>query len=85
MSHWAESKIMNWVAKGGVQLNNIRGWQELGSLFQRSILTHKQLEMNGCILSIMATDVLVLKHQAISIHNADSICIVLDQFYIKMI
>ena len=25
----------------------------------------------GCILSIVATDALVLKHQAISIHNAD--------------
>ena len=36
-------------------------------------LTRKQLEMHGCIISIVATDALVLKHQGISIHNADSI------------
>ena len=35
--------------------------------------THKQLEMHGCILSAMATGVLVLKHQAISDRNADGL------------
>ena len=39
--------------------------------------------MHGCILSMVATDVLVLKHQAISIHNADLILYVLGRFYIK--
>ena len=34
-------------------------------------LTLKQLEMYGCILSIVATDPLVLKHQTISAHNAE--------------
>ena len=34
-------------------------------------LTHKQLETHGCVLSTVATDVLVLKHQAITIHTAD--------------
>ena len=34
-------------------------------------LTHKQLEMYGCILSTVATDALVLKHQVISSHSAD--------------
>ena len=34
-------------------------------------LTHKQLETHGCIVSIVATDALVLKHQAISIHIVD--------------
>ena len=34
-------------------------------------LTHKQLKMHGCIISTVATDALVLKHQAISIHSAD--------------
>ena len=34
-------------------------------------LTHKQLQMQGCSLSAAATDAMVLKHQAISIHNAD--------------
>ena len=45
-------------------------------------LTHKQLEMHEYILSIVATDALVLKHQAISIHSANYILIVLDQFQI---
>ena len=36
-----------------------------------NILSHKQLEMNGQALSTVATDDLVLKHQAIIIHNDD--------------
>ena len=34
-------------------------------------LTLKNRETHGCIVSIVATDALVLKYQAISIHNAD--------------
>ena len=34
-------------------------------------LTPKHREMHGCVVSTVATDALVLKHQAISIHNAD--------------
>ena len=34
-------------------------------------VNHKQMEMHVCVLITVATDVLVLKHQAISIHNAD--------------
>ena len=34
-------------------------------------LTLKHQETHGCIVSTVATDALVLKHQAISIHNAD--------------
>ena len=34
-------------------------------------LTLKHREMHGSIISTVTTDVLVLKHQAISIHNAD--------------
>ena len=33
-------------------------------------MTHEELEMHGCILSTVATDALVLKHQDISIHSA---------------
>ena len=47
------------------------------------LLTHKQLETHVCVLSTMATDALVLKHRAISIHNPDGIFIVLDQFHAK--
>ena len=32
---------------------------------------HKQLEKYGCVLSSVAADALVLKHQTISIHNPD--------------
>ena len=37
------------------------------------VLTHKQLELHGCVLSTVVTDALMLKHQAISIHSADLI------------
>ena len=40
-------------------------------------LTHKQLETHGFLQSIVATDVVVLKHQAISIHSADKFFIAL--------
>ena len=48
-------------------------------------LAHKQLETQGCILSTVATDALVLKHQAIIIHSADSIFIVSDQFHLEIL
>ena len=35
-------------------------------------LTLKRRETNGCVLNTVATDALVLKHQAISNHNANS-------------
>ena len=34
-------------------------------------LNHKWLEMHGCVISIVATDALVLMHQGISIHSVD--------------
>ena len=43
-------------------------------------LTHEQLETHGSILSTVATDALVLKHQIISIHSAD-----LDQLHWKFL
>ena len=39
--------------------------------------------MHGHILNPVATDALVLKHQAINIHSADQIAIALDQFQTK--
>ena len=47
-------------------------------------LTLKHRETHGCVVSTVATDALVLKHQAISIHNTDQAFIVLDQFHIKI-
>ena len=35
------------------------------------LLTLKHRETYGCVVSTVATDEMVLKHQAISIHNAD--------------
>ena len=37
------------------------------------MLTHKWLKFHVCIVSIVATDALMLKHQAISIHTADGL------------
>ena len=48
-------------------------------------LTLKHWETHGCIVSTVATDALVLKPQAISIHNADQTFIVLDQLHIKLL
>ena len=50
----------------------------------QDLLTHKQLEIHGCKLSIISTDALVLKHQAISIYNADKIVILRDYFHIEI-
>ena len=40
-------------------------------LMANLLLTHKQLETKVCIVSTMATDDLVLKHQGISSHSVD--------------
>ena len=45
----------------------------------------KHQERHGCVVSTVATDALVLKHQAIIIHNADWTFIVLDKFHIKIL
>ena len=49
------------------------------------MLTLKHRKTHGCVVRTVATDALVLKHQAISMHNADWTFIVLDQFHIKNI
>ena len=51
-------------------------------------LTHKhdkQLETHGRVLSSMATDALVLKHQAIRLYNADYTFIALSQFHTEIL
>ena len=45
----------------------------------------KQLEIDECILSTLATDALLLNHGAISIHTIEQISIVLDQFQTKIL
>ena len=44
-------------------------------------LTHEQLERHGCMLSTVGTDALVPKHQVISAHSAEQICIAFEQFH----
>ena len=51
-----------------------------------SVFTHKQLETQGCVkllvpVSTVAADGLVLKHQAISIHNTDWTPILSDLYH----
>ena len=45
------------------------------------MLTHKHMEIHVYKLSTVAIDALVLKHQTISTHSADQICIAFDQFH----
>ena len=47
-------------------------------------LTHRQLEVHDCLLGTVATAALALKHQPISIHNADSLFFKLDQFDLEI-
>ena len=46
-------------------------------------LTHKQLETHVCVLSVVVTGALVLKHQATIIHSTDEKFIILNQFHTK--
>ena len=46
-------------------------WYWLMTIYITEDLTPKHRETHGCVISTVATDALVLKHQAISIHNAD--------------
>ena len=48
-------------------------------------LSYKQWGNHGCVVSSVATDGLVLKHQAISIHGAGYILIVLDKFHTTIV
>ena len=58
-------------------------WNSVNNI--KSLSIHKQLEMHGFLLSTVATDVLLLKHQAINIHCADQLFIVLDQFHTEIL
>ena len=53
--------------------------------FQNTLIPHKQLETNQCVINTVATDVLAQKHQTISIHIADKMFFVLGQFHTKLL
>ena len=48
-------------------------------------LTHKQRQTHGCVLSTVATDALVLKHQVTKIHSAYQISFELGQFQTQIL
>ena len=54
-------------------------------LLQYDCLTPKHRETHECVVSAVATDAPVLKHQATNIHNADETFIVVNQFYINIL
>ena len=60
----------------------LRKWDHFSGL---NVFTHKQLETHGCVLSTLAIEALVLIHQAIGIHSAEEILIVLDQFHTEIL
>ena len=73
MVHWGTKlkrniKILVFSFKQ-LHLKNSSKWQPFCSGLNVLILKHR--EPHGCVVSTVATDALVLKHQAISIHNAD--------------
>ena len=47
-------------------------------------LTHKHLQKHGCVSGTVATNVLVLKHQSISIHSAETYALYSTSFIEKM-
>ena len=51
------------------------------SLWKELCLTHNHLEKHRCIISTVTTDVLVLKHQAISIHSANLVIDVSELYF----
>ena len=51
------------------------------SCSSHGMLTCKQLETHGCVISTVATDDLVLKHQATSTHSIDLVFVVLPKIY----
>ena len=83
---WGESTGHRWIpvtkgqSRGALVVKLMVAWTNcwrnsrvVGALGHRdrTTLTPKHRETHGCVVSTVATDALVLKHQAISIHNAD--------------
>ena len=64
---WAHTQNDLWVSLKKRRLVNIK----IAQVSVKQVLTLKHRETHGCVVSTVATDALVLKHQAISIHNAD--------------
>ena len=57
------------ICKGHDLAGIILIWPNIGTIPAHLTLKHRKT--HGCVVSTVAPDALVLKHQAISIHNAD--------------
>ena len=76
-----------------VTFHLIDGWSpssvsyinDLKCFIYQFFLTHQQLKRHGCISSTVATDALVLKHQAISTHSAGWMFSALDLLHVYML
>ena len=79
--------VMSSVTKLCIKYSYSCHCNDLEVLIEKKIiyLTPKQLEMHECILSNVAIDALVLKHQGISTHSADEILLVLEQLHIEIL
>ena len=58
------------VRKKRLYLDKLQYWQ-WQYMYAYNVFIHKQLELYECVVNTVATDALVLKHQAISSHSAD--------------
>ena len=72
------------------ELQLVERMDQVGAIFIvvnscQTWFTLKHREPHGSVITTVATDALVLKHQAITIHNADLTFIVLDRFHIKIL
>ena len=70
------SAIQTSICKGQRSIDNLEHMVRTKKSTIRTVstphyLTFKHWEMHECVVSTVATDALVLKHQAIGIHNAD--------------
>ena len=73
-NHYVASKVIgvcNWKNGDFLSIHPVFILAMYFYYVRRYCLTLKRRETHGCVVSTMATDALVLKHQAISIHNAD--------------
>ena len=64
-------QVMDWHQLGDKPLSKSMILRLLMIIFSFHELTRKQLERHGFILSTVATDALMLKHQTISNYSAD--------------
>ena len=71
MLEWKWDLKITTTARLSINMSFITSAKLAPTLVNTLFLTIKHRETHGCVISTLATEALVLKHQAISIHNAD--------------